>query len=226
MKRFKALVASSIIAVTALATGLTMSAIAHDDDDEVSETRDVAVFTEVVLEGAMDIAINVGASQSVVISGDKEMVGLIETEVRGDTLYLRQDFDNWPRRRRSRDFYVEISVASLDGITVRGAGDIEIEGIDSDNFGINIDGAGDLSLEGKCIDLNIEIDGAGDIDAEDLKCQNVAITINGAGDADIYASESVKARLNGVGDITIYGNPSDVERRVRGLGEIELANND
>lgn len=205
-----------VIAATASVIG-TYATLAVAD--ETTETRDVGQFNRVVLEGAADIEITVGEATSVSVTSEAELMDRIDTEVRNNTLYISQDYRRW-RDWEDADLYVVISTPELDSVQVDGAGDIEVSGIDSDNFEVEINGAGDISLSGSCVSATYEIDGAGDIDADGLRCQNVTITVNGAGDADIYASESVDATLNGVGDVSISGNPDSVRQRVNGFGEI------
>lgn len=185
-------------------TMLVTSSLAHGG--EATESRDLNEFNRVVIQGAMDIVIEAGKSQSVKVSADEDYLDRIETRVDDGTLYITQEGRRW----HDADVDIEISVRNLDGIFLEGAADVEATGIDSDNFELEIDGAGDFTLEGSCGTGTFEINGAGDIDAEGLKCKNIDVTINGAGDIDAYASESVEAEMNGVGNITICGDPDKV----------------
>ena len=216
----KLLRSTSATALAAL-LGTTMFVSSSLADDEATDSRDLDEFTRIVIEGAMDLVIEVGGSQSVEITTDEDYLSRVETHVDEDTLYISQE-----GRWRNREIDIEISVRSLDAITLEGAADIDVTGIDSDMFELEIDGAGDITLEGSCDTVSIEINGAGDIDAGDLKCKRVYVTINGAGDVDAYASESVEAELNGVGDITICGDPSSVRPRIHGLGSFKVSDCD
>lgn len=204
-------------AALALLMGATMLSTPAAAQD-ASETRDVSEFSRVVVEGAMDININVGGRQEVEVSADRGYLSRVETRVEGDTLYISQEGRRW----RNIDVEITISVNNLSAFIIEGAADADISGIDSDSFLLEIDGAGDVTLEGTCGDAEYEINGAGDIDAEDFKCKTVDITINGAGDADVYASESIRAELNGVGDITVCGDPDRVRPSINGLGSFDV----
>jgi len=205
-------------------TMLVPSGLAHSGEE--TESRNLDEFNRVVIEGAMDVVIEVGKSQSVKVSADEDYLDRVETHVDDGTLYISQEGRRWfgteGRRWHDANVDIEISVRNLDGIFIEGAADVEATGIDSDDFELEIDGAGDVTLEGTCGTVTIEINGAGDIDAEDLKCKNVDVTINGAGDVDASASESVIAELNGVGDITICGDPDRVRPSIHGLGSFEV----
>jgi len=206
------------IALAALmgSTMLASTGLAHDGDE--SETRDVDEFNRVVIEGAMDVTIEAGKSQNVVVSTEDGYLDRVETTVRNGTLYITQEGRRW----HNADLEITISVRKLDSIHLEGAADIDATGIDSDDFSLRIDGAGDVTLEGSCGSGTFEINGAGDIDAVELKCKSVDVTINGAGDVDVSASESVEAELNGVGDISVCGNPDRVRPRIHGLGSFEV----
>ena len=218
MKLFRSTSAAALAALL----GTTMFVSSSLADDEATDSRDVDEFTRIVIEGAMDLVIEVGGNQSVEVTTDEDYLSRVETHVDEDTLYISQKGRRW----HNADVDIEITVRSLDAITLEGAADIDVTGIDSDMFELEIDGAGDVTLEGSCDTVSIEINGAGDIDAEDLKCKSVYVIINGAGDVDAYASESVEAELNGVGDITICGDPSSVRPRIHGLGSFEVSDCD
>jgi len=186
--------------------------------DEDTQVRDVPTFDRIVIEGAMDVSVNVGKKQRVEVTAESRYIDRVETRVDGKTLYLSQEGRRW----RDVDVEVEISVQDLEAFIVEGAADAEITGIHSDHFKLEIDGAGDVTLGGTCGSADYEINGAGDVDAEELKCKSVEIVINGAGDADVYASEEVRAELNGVGDITVCGDPDRVRPSINGLGSFDV----
>jgi hypothetical protein len=213
----KNLRSKGLITGLALLMGATMISTPALADDS-TETRDVPVFSRVVVEGAMDINIRVGERQKLEVSTDQGYLNRVETRVEDDTLFISQEGRRW----RDIDVEIELSVENLTAFIIEGAADAEIDGIDSETFLLEIDGAGDVSLTGECGDAEYEINGAGDVDAEGFECKTVEITINGAGDADVYASESIRAVLNGVGDITVYGNPGRVRPSIHGLGSFEV----
>lgn len=205
----------SVSVVALLAVGLiAMDAEAKD----ITQKRDVATFTGIVVEGAMNLEVKVGGKQSVSITTDDNYMDRVETRIEGGQLVIGQKGRHW----NNIELTVKISVAELNDFTVEGAADAEIYGIKSDNFNVDIGGAVDLTLEGTCKKARYEINGAGDINARDFKCQDVEVTINGAGDADVYASEKIKATLNGIGNVSVYGNPSVIRPRINGLGGFEI----
>ena len=216
MKRSPVIFGTSAMATVAIAGALVFTpAVA----DEASEMRNVSTFSRILIEGALDLNVSVGGSQSVEVSANEDYLDKVETSVRGDTLLIEMKKGRW---RRNTDVVVNISVAELNGLKIEGAADVDIDGVDSEDFDLTIDGAGDIDISGKCITAEFEINGAGDIDAEEFRCEDVEITMNGAGDADVFASRRVVATINGVGDIDVYGKPSDVRPRIAGIGDFEV----
>lgn len=205
----------SAIAVLAGALAVIMPASAEDD---VSENRDVKIFSRILIKGAMDLSVEAGKKQSVQVTTESSHIDRVTTTVKGDVLVISMTGRRW----RNADVSVTISMQTLDGLAVKGAVDAELLNIDSKNFSIKIDGAGDITIEGKCGSADFQINGAGDLNAQDFKCKDVSIEINGAGDAEVYASASVEASIRGVGDIDIYGDPDKVRPRIAGIGEIEV----
>lgn len=206
------------VRICVAAAGFAAAVITPALADDETETRNLAEFDAIVIQGAVDLEIDVGKPQRVEITTDERQLSRIETSVSGGTLTINQEGRRW-----FEDVEIRISVAALNRLNIQGAADAEVRNIESDDFRLEIDGAGDITFDGgSCGRAEMVVNGAGDIDAETFECREVRITINGAGDASVYASESVEAYLNGVGDITVYGNPSHVRPRISGLGSFEV----
>jgi len=186
--------------------------------DNARETRDLDTFDEVIIGGAMDITIEVGKAQSVTIDVDEDYLEDVVTEVRNGKLRITQEGRRW----YNTELKVHITVADLNGFQVDGAVDATIKNIDSDDFDLEIGGAADLELTGKCGEARFEINGAGDIDAKEFECKSVEVIINGAGDADVFASDTVIARLSGIGNVVVWGEPKNVRPKIDGLGSFEV----
>ena len=186
--------------------------------DSATESRDLDTFDEVIIAGGMDVRIEVGQSQSVTIEVEDEYLDRVRTEVRNGKLRISQEGRRW----WDGDLEVTITVEELNRFHVEGAVDAVINGLNSDDFELQIDGAADLELNGECGRADMEINGAGDIDAKEFLCKEVEVSINGAGDADVYASETIVARLNGIGNVVVWGEPRNVRPNIDGLGSFEV----
>jgi len=225
----------------AMSTALVMavavpSAMARDD-----EKRDVSAFNKVSLMGSMDMTVTVGGKRSVTVYGPSDLIERLETYVEDDTLKVRYERGmKWKRVWNNSNVRVEVTTPDLSAASVKGSGDLEIGKASGDRFSAsvmgsgdlmasnfkftNVDaavkGSGDIMIDGSCDTVTVSVMGSGDVSADDLKCENAEVSLKGSGDVTVHASKSAKARVYGSGDVHISGNPSKVEKKVSGSGDI------
>ncbi len=184
----------------------------------VTETRDVADFTGVVIDCAFDVHIRFGSETRVELTYDDNLIERIETEVRRGRLVLdcARDTDS------DRVCEVRITVPRIETLEIGGAADVDIRGFEGGEFTYELHGAGDLFLEGRVDELEIELQGAGSVDARDLVAGTVEVDLCGAGSVKVHATESFRGDLSGVGSIDVFGDPRRVRERVSGIGSIDF----
>lgn len=184
--------------------------------DIVTESRDVKDFTRIKSKGSFDINIEVGKDYSLKITFDDNLIDIITTEVRGNTLYL----DSEESYQAHHSCKIDITVPDLNMVSLSGSGDISITNINTDKFEYVISGSGELTASGKVNELELRISGSGDIDTRELIAKTVHATVSGSGDIKLYAEETFEGRVSGSGDIDYYGNPENVSTSVSGSGDI------
>ena len=191
---------------------------------DYTEEREVDAFTEVEMDGMMDIIIEVGKEQSVSITASKQRyLSDITTTVRDGRLVIDFDLDDsFFSIFKDIDIDVLITVPSLDGIEMDGMGNFEIHNVDSENFRAVLDGLGSVDIDGTCDSATFLIDGMGDLNARGFECKSVRLEMDGVGDADIYASEFADVDIDGMGDVEIYGSPARTKLREDGMGDIDV----
>jgi hypothetical protein len=182
----------------------------------VTQEREVDSFVNIDAGGSFDIEITVGPQASVEVTFDDNIVDLIDTRVRGKTLFIDSDA-SWSS---SRGCKVEITVPLLESLSLNGSGDVDIRELKGKFFECEINGSGDIVATGEIEELEIDISGSGDVDARNLKAKNVYVRIQGSGDVDVYASEDFDGAVYGSGDIKYYGNPKYTNTHVAGSGSI------
>lgn len=190
--------------------------------EPVSETRALAPFNRIETRGSFTLRVTVGPEQNVRVETLERDLKRLKTEVRDETLVLSYR-ERWFSFLFDHERIVTISLPALQGMEFAGAGDINVAGIDSEDFDLTVSGAADITLQGKCGRLDFNSNGASDVAARELQCKSAGIMINGVGDAEIYASEEVSAVLNGLGAVTVYGNPEKVSKQINGFGDFEIA---
>ncbi len=182
----------------------------------VTRQFDVSGFDRVALDGGFDVYVKVGGATNVTATVDDNIADLFTAEVEKGTLRL-----DWTKAcRPSRKCRVDVTLPDLQGFTVNGAGDVEITGVRGARLELNITGAGDMEVSGSIDELELVVSGAGDVEAGELAAQDVEVRVSGAGDATVRAARSLDANVSGVGEITYLGDPTKVETRVSGVGEI------
>jgi hypothetical protein len=182
-----------------------------------TRTLDLDTFIAVELGGAFDVTITFGEQQKVEATLDDNLFANLEADVSGRKLELGWDEDCDP----SRDCEIRITMVELTGFELNGAGDVAIKGFAGDRLEIKLRGAGDIEADGEVDELKISLMGAGDIEARDLKARNVEVVLAGVGDCEVYAAESIDARLTGVGDLEYWGDPEHRDTKVSGIGDIK-----
>src|SRR5213593_2942773 len=115
------------------------------------QKRDLSAFTSISTEGAFNIEVVCQKPLSVEIEGDDNILPLVSTEVTNNVLRLK----NVKGYSVSEPVAVRISVPNLDGLTVSGAGKIDVSGLKNDKFEIDSDGAPQIKVSGttKVVDI-------------------------------------------------------------------------
>ena len=178
--------------------------------------RQVAAFDEVEVSGTLDADITPGPVH-VEVSGDDNLVPLVETEVHGHTLVLRQT----KRMNPQLALRVAIQAPAIRRVEVSGAGTAALHQAAGDDLRLDLSGAGNLVADGAVHHVAIDVSGAGTITAKALTAERVDASISGAGTANVFASQSLSAHVSGAGTIHYGGHPAQVTKDISGAGSIE-----
>ena len=187
----------------------------------VTEQRDVSGFDRVSFEGFGTLIITHGSKESLTIEAEDNILPRIETNVRGGTLEIGFDTDRWQDIvRPTKSITYTLTVITLDGIALSGAGSIEARGIDAERFDVELSGAGSIEIYGFAVAQDINVSGAGSYDSGEIKSEHIDVNISGAGNATVWATESLDVNISGVGNVSYYGHPQ-VRESVSGLGNLK-----
>lgn len=194
---------------------VTGCGVRFDDGPSVSETRPVAPFERISVQGSTDVDVRLGERASVVVRGGKETVDEVRTEVRDGTLVIEQD-DHDTLTLDGQRLRVEVVVPRLVSADVRGSGDLDVDLGDErvTALDLSIQGSGDVTASGRVSTLHAAVDGSGDLQLDELRAADAAVSIEGSGDAGVRVDHALRATIAGSGDIAYAGDPvvhSDVE---------------
>lgn len=105
-------------------------------------------------------------------------------------------------------------------ISISGSGDLEAEGLKLEDCYVKNSGSGDIELVGKTNNLTVAIAGSGDFNAYNFVAVNASVSNSGSSDIALNVVEKLQVILNGSGDLTYRGNPSKVDVKSNGSGEV------
>lgn len=182
---------------------------------KASESRELDSFTEIYSNSSADLNITIGERQTVKVSADDNLLEVITTEVKGGKLVIDSD----KSFSTSTGVVVDITVPELEGTSINGSGDINIQGLSGNQFTASINGSSDIEATGAVDNIEVSINGSGSADFEQVAAKKGKIIINGSGDIDINVKESLYAEIRGSGEIRYTGTPR-IDSKVRGSGHI------
>ncbi|MDB5246322.1 MAG: hypothetical protein JWQ40_716 [Segetibacter sp.] len=184
----------------------------------LTETRRVAAFSEVKVEGSASVNIVQGTEQKVGVTGYENLLPVYETNVQNGTLVLRFQSDYY--KVRNSNIRVEITVPALSKVAVNGSGEYKIKNFTGSNLAGEINGSGEIYLE-NCVynKAILQVNGSGYVNAAQLQAKECDIEVNGSGKVDITCSQNLTATILGSGKIKYWGSPS-VTVNVSGSGSV------
>lgn len=181
-----------------------------------TEKRDVAQFASVEIDCPAVINLTAQQRPGFEISGDDNIVPLITTEVKNNTLYIKSTRNYDPQVK----LQIDIANPDFEKFGFTGAGEATLSKIMNERLEVTVSGAGKVKASGETKEADITLTGAGIVDAKDLHAAKSKVSSTGVGSVDVYATEQLDANATGVGNISYYGNPKVVNQQATGIGKI------
>jgi hypothetical protein len=188
----------------------------HGNGTIKTETREVASFDAIELDGGYEVQITCQAKQSLAIETDENLLPLVKTEVHNNTLRIHTKGTLFPTNR----IRIVAAVPNLSEFTSSGSTDGDINNVNNNSLEIGINGSGKLHLNGKSGEVRINVSGSSKIDAISLVSESSRIQINGSGHIEVYATNSIDVHINGSGTVIYRGEPKSVNQQINGSGKI------
>lgn len=182
-----------------------------------TQARSVPAFTGVDLAGANNVLVQVGSRQSVIVHADDNLLKRVTTRVRSGRLVIGTTPGNLSAKS---PMFVAISLPSLHGLSLQGAGNITVTGISTRNLTIELPGSGNIDATGTTTKLAVTISGEGTALLRRLIARDARAALSGDGSIMLTATRGLAASVSGNGTILYGGNPADVTQRVTGSGTI------
>jgi len=180
------------------------------------QKRSVAPFTSISTEGAFTIEVTCQKDQSLEVEGDDNVLQYVTAEVNGNVLRLK----NTKNYSISEPVKFTISVPNLEGLSVNGAGHVEVKNLNNDKFEIDTNGAPNIIISGNTKVIDVGENGAGKIDALKLHASRGVVDAKGAGRVDLDVAEQLDVTVQGPATVTYKGDPV-VNKTIQGPGKVE-----
>jgi Putative auto-transporter adhesin, head GIN domain len=182
-----------------------------------SEPRDVSGFDEVELRGVGNLSIEQADNDSLTVEAEEDVLPKIRTEVENSRLTIGPEPNTTINKTKPINY--RLAVKDLNALEVSGSGDVEAEGIDTDELAVHISGAGDVEISGSADSQDVDLSGSGDYKAEELESKEAKIDVRGSGSATVNVSDELEAEVSGSGSVEYVGDPT-INQDVSGAGEV------
>ncbi len=208
----------------------------------VTEKRDVRDFDSVKLTGAGTIFITQTGEESLSIEAEDNILPLLTSEVNGRQLELGVEHGAHLGKHAPIRYY--LTVKDLRGLSVSGAGNVQLSTLTTDTLRIMISGAGDLQTPALTAGtLEIAISGAGKVAVNSLTANTLDVVISGTGSvtlaghaarqtvsipgagsyhAEELVTDQARVKVSGAGSATVNARET-LDARISGIGSIRYA---
>jgi len=210
-----ALLVSLVVLAAGCHHGMRFAEITGSGKRELQK-RNVAPFTSISADGAFTIEVTCQKDQSLEVEGDDNVLEVVATDVTSNILRIK----NTKNYSTSEPVKIRISVPNLEGISVNGAGRIDVKNVNNDKFEIDTNGAPSIVVSGKTKVIDVGANGAGKVDAQNLHASRGVVDSRGVARVDLDVSDQLDATVNGPSTVTYKGDPV-VNKTIHGPGKIE-----
>jgi hypothetical protein len=180
------------------------------------QKREVAPFTSISTEGAFTIEVTCQKDLGLEVEGDDNVLPYVTAEVSGNVLRLR----NSKNYSVNEPVKFKISVPNIEGVSVAGAGKIDIKGMNNEKFEIDSEGAPVISVAGSTKVIDIDTSGAAKIDTSKLHASRGIVESKGVSKVDLDVADQLDVIVSGPSLVTYRGDPV-VNKTVHGPGKVE-----
>jgi hypothetical protein len=208
------------------------------EGEMVKQDRNLSEFNKIDFSVSGTIYLTQGTPQKLTVEGQQNILDILETEVKGNTLELKFN----KKRVNYKDLKFYITVAKIDGLNLSGSGNIYCEnGLNTNDLDLSLSGSGEIKLNGlkatkieadiagsgnitlkgseAANELEIEIAGSGDVRTEELPVNEIKISMAGSGSCKVNAVNKLNVDIAGSGSVLYRGNPQ-INSDVSGSGKV------
>ncbi len=242
-RRFTYLVLVIVLltSMSCMAINLPQTSGARGSGEMKTVSRDVSGFTRLALGSIGELTLVQGDEESLVIEAEDNILPLITSVVRDDTLFIGLDETGLSNVIPTKDIKYRLTMKEITGLEVSGAADItaqtvtageleikssgagtmKIGNLTANRLKVEVSGAGNVEIESGVVPVQeIHISGAGSFASSGVESREAKVDISGAGNATMWVKEKLEVEMSGAGNLEYYGTPEMVAN-VSGAGKMK-----
>jgi hypothetical protein len=166
-----------------------------------TENRPTTAFTHVDAGDGIAVTIRIGPAEDLVISAQENLLGLIATDVQGDTLRIHGS----GAYTTSEPIAVTVVTPALDGITLSGGSHGRIDGLGTERLDVELNGGTVVEAAGVATTLALKASGGSRAELGDLAAKSVRVDLSGGSQVTLQASDQVNGSAAGGSQATVIG---------------------
>jgi hypothetical protein len=212
----------------------------NSNNNNYSEEKAIEGVTKLKLKGIFSVNISQGGKESMVISGNEDLVNKLQVVQTGDLLELTLDEEESGSFFMRKELQIDLDITDLSEIKFEGVGNIKSSGtldvgemliagngvgnlsldLNAQSLDARLNFVGNMTLKGKANEMTLTNDGIGNIDASKLTVQNVNLTSSGIGAVSVHCEGELTLKVDGIGVVNYTGNPTVISEKVSGIGKV------
>jgi hypothetical protein len=230
--------ATSILIFSILAGMFLVSC--ESKNNNYSEEKAIEGVTKLKLKGIFSVNISQGGKESMVISGNEDLVNKLQVVQTGDLLELTLDEEESGAFFMKEELQIDLDITDLSEIRFEGVGNIKNSGtldvgemliagngvgnlsldLNAQSLNARLNFVGNMTLKGSANEMTLVNEGIGNIDASDFSVQNVDLTSSGIGAVSVHCEGELTLKVDGIGVVNYTGNPTVISEKVSGIGKV------
>jgi hypothetical protein len=153
----------------------------------VTDTRQLAAFHALSLQGPLSVTIAPGSGSSAAITADDNLLALIRTEVRDGTLTISIDGS----LSTHNPIKATIATAALDSVIQRHGSTVDYENIAAESMAVDIGAGSTLRAGGHATSLTVAVADGSTADLRNVTAETASVRIDSGSTAHLSATRSV-----------------------------------
>jgi hypothetical protein len=202
----------------------------------VKERKPQDNFSGITVSTGIDVFINQGNKNSIIVEADENLHDIIITEVNNGVLKIYSDKNIW--KAKAKKVYVTVKkitlITATSGSDVRGktiikSNEISIAATSGATINIEIDAqsvttstssGANIKVSGTALNHASNATSGSAIAAYNLKSENVIAKATSGAEINIHAFKKIEAKASSGGDVTFRGNPTVVLKKASSGGNV------